>query len=185
MGISKNIKKEIQEFFLSRKQYKNNTVTTFNNLNKANSLAMFFCISSKAELDKIRKLSRIATKDYRELVIFVFADAYESFDVITNKAIHFFNLEDFTLFGKMKERLENLLEERHFDLLISFEQTGLHVCQSIIASIKAGIKIGTDKTDNNNLYHLTLACNEEEFDIVRFYEQVKHYISVLNIKTAS
>ncbi len=184
MGFSKNIKKEIQEFFLSRKQHEINTVSPFKNLNEANSLAMFFCISSKKELDEIRKLSRQASQDYKELVIFVFADAYESFDVITNKAIHFFNLEDFTLFGKMKERLEHLLEEHHFDLLISFEKTGLHICQSIVASIRAGIKIGTDKTDNK-LYHITLACNEEEFDIVRFYEQVQHYISVLNIKTAS
>ncbi len=146
---------------------------------------MFFCINSKKELDEIRHLSGKATKDYHKLGIFIFTNSHESLDVITKKSINFFNLDDFTLFGKMKKELSGLIEKNNFDLLISFDKSGFPVCQKIIAEIKAGFKIGTMKPETTHLYHLTLACKEDELSIDRFYEQVRHYISILNIKTVS
>ncbi len=186
MSFSKHIRKEIQEFFINRMPADERTViSAVDNLKKASSLAMFFCINSRKELDVIRHLSGKALKDYKSLRIFVFTNSHESLDVITNKSISFFNLDDFTLFGKMKEQLSELIEKNKFDLLISFDKSGFPVCQRIISEIKAGFKIGADNTKTTHLYHLTLACKEDEFNMDRFYEQVRHYISILNIKTIS
>ncbi len=186
MSLSKHIRKEIQEFFINRVPADERTViSAVDNLKKASSLAMFFCINSRKELDVIRHLSGKALKDYKSLRIFVFTNSHESLDVITNKSISFFNLDDFTLFGKMKEQLSELIEKNKFDLLISFDKSGFPVCQRIISEIKAGFKIGADNTKTTHLYHLTLACKEDEFNMDRFYEQVRHYISILNIKTIS
>jgi len=186
MSLSKHIRKEIQEFFINRMPADERTViSAVDNLKKASSLAMFFCINSRKELDVIRHLSGKALKDYKSLRIFVFTNSHESLDVITNKSISFFNLDDFTLFGKMKEQLSELIEKNKFDLLISFDKSGFPVCQRIISEIKAGFKIGADNTKTTHLYHLTLACKEDEFNMDRFYEQVRHYISILNIKTIS
>ncbi len=185
MSITKHIKKEIQEYFLNRISPDTANISAIKNLKQASSLAMFFCIQTKKELDEVRHLSSQALKDYKRLGIYVFSNSHESLDVITNKAIYFFNLDDFTLFGKMKERLSDLMENSSFDLLISFDRSGLPVCQKIISNIKAGFKIGTDNPEAIDLYQLTLACKEEKFDFKRYYEQVRHYISILNIKTGS
>jgi len=185
MGLSEQIRRKIQEYFINRLQPEETLVSRFENLKLAKSLSMFFCISTKKELDQIRYLTRRAGKDYKELGVYVFSDSYESLDVITNKSIYFFNLNDFTLFGKKKERLEELIDNKEYDLLISFDQSQLPVCQKIISDIKAGFKVGLNSSKAENIFNLSFEPDEKTFSYNKFYEQVRHYISVLNIKTIS
>lgn len=183
MGIAKTIKKEIQEYFINRLDGEETLVSRFDNLKQANSLAMFFCISTKKELDLIRKIASKAAKDYKKVYIFVFSNSFESYDVITNKSIFFFNLEDFTLFGKQKERLAEFIEKKRYDILISFDTTGLMVCKKLISDIRAGFKIGLNIPHSKNTFNLSFDYDEKSFSYMKFYEQVLYYISVLNIKT--
>ncbi len=159
-------------------------VSRFENLKLATSLSIFFCITNKKELDLIRQLISKASKDYKELDVYIFGNSHESFDVITNKSIFFFNLDDFTIFGKKKERLAKFMESKHHDLLISFDTTGISICQYIVSDIKAGFKIGLNVPASYNTYNLSFEYNEKNFSYMKFYEQVKYYISVLNIKTS-
>jgi hypothetical protein len=183
MGIIQQIKREVQAYFINRLQAEESHVSEFDNLKTAKSLALFFCINSKAELDQVRKLTSRALKDYKNLDVYIFGNSFDSFDVITNKSIFFFNLEDFTIFGKKKERLEEFFNTKRHDFLISFDTTGLPFCQKLISDIKAGFKIGLDIPAANNIFNLTFDYKKETFSFINFYEQVLYYISVLNIKT--
>ncbi|MCB2207570.1 MAG: hypothetical protein KQH67_04680 [Bacteroidetes bacterium] len=183
MGLTQQIKKEIQDYFISRLQAEETLVSRFENLKFASSLSMFFCINSKKELDLIRQLTLKAGRDYKKLDVYIFGNSDESFDVITNKSIFFFNLEDFTIFGKKKERLAEFFESKRHDLLISFDTTGFPVCQKIISDIKAGFKIGLNNPETKNIFNLSFEYDKKDFAYLKFYEQVLYYISVLNIKT--
>jgi len=185
MGLSEQIRRKIQEYFINRLQPEETLVSRFENLKLAKSLSMFFCINTKKELDQIRYLTSKAGKDYKELGVYIFSDSYESLDVITNKSIHFFNLDDFTLFGKKKERLEELIDNKEYDLLISFDQSQLAVCQKFISDINAGFKVGLNSSEAENIFNLSFEYDDKVFSYNKFYEQVLHYISVLNIKTIS
>jgi len=144
---------------------------------------MFFCIENKKELDQVRQLIQKSGNDFKKLDVYIFGNSHESFDVITNKSIFFFNLEDFTIFGKKKERLEDFFKNKKHDLLISFDTTGLPVCQKLTADINAGFKIGLNTPENTNIFNLSFDYDEKKFSYIKFYEQVLYYISVLNIKT--
>lgn len=183
MGIVRQIKRKVQAYFINRLQAEETHVKAFENLKLAKSLAMFFCINSKEELDQIRKLTSRALKDYRILDIYIFGNSHDSYDVITNKAIFFFNLEDFTILGKKKERVDDFFKNKKHDFLISFDKTGLPICQRLISDIKAGFKIGLSMPDTQNLFNLSFEYIKEDFTFQKFYEQVLYYISVLNIKT--
>jgi hypothetical protein len=185
MGLTQQIKKEIQDYFIRRLQAEETLVARFENLKLATSLSMFFCINSKEELDLIRQLTFKAGKDYKKLDVYIFGNSHESYDVITNKSIFFFNLDDFTVFGKKKERLEEFFENKHHDLLISFDTSGFPICQKIISDIKAGFKIGLNIQETKNIFNLSFEYNKKDFSYLKFYEQVLYYVSVLNIKTIS
>ncbi|PLW94656.1 MAG: hypothetical protein C0591_12420 [Marinilabiliales bacterium] len=183
MGLTQQIKKEIQDYFIRRLQAEETLVARFENLKLATSLSMFFCINSKEELDLIRQLTFKAGKDYKKLDVYIFGNSHESYDVITNKSIFFFNLDDFTIFGKKKERLADFIENKRHDILISFDTSGSTFCQYLVSNIKAGFKIGLNLPEENNIYNLSFDYIKKDFSYMKFYEQVKHYISVLNIKT--
>lgn len=183
MGLSQHIKWEIQDYFIKRLKSEETRVSRFENLKLATSLSMFFCINSKKELDFIRKLTMTAGKDYKKLDVYIFGNSHESYDVITNKAIFYFNLDDFTIFGKKKERLNEFIENKRHDLLISFDQTGLPICQKLISDIRAGFKIGLNIPETKNIFNLSFEYNKKDFSYLKFYEQVLYYVSVLNIKT--
>lgn len=185
MGLTLQIKREIQDYFIRRLQAEETLVSRFDNLKLAKSLAMFFCINSKKELDLIRQLTFKAGKEYKKLDVYIFGNSHESYDVITNKSIFFFNLDDFTIFGKKKERLEEFLKNKHHDLLISFDTDGLPVSQKIISDIKAGFKIGLNIPERKNIFNLSFEYDKKDFSYLKFYEQVLYYVSVLNIKTNS
>ena len=183
MGIIQQIKTKVQAYFINQLEAEETPISVFDNLKTANSLAMFFCINSKKELDQIRKLTSKAHNDYRKLDVYIFGNSHESFDVITNKSLFFFNLEDFTFLGKKKERLATFFEKKRHDLLISFDASGLPICQKLTTDIKAGFKIGLNIPETNNIYNLSFDYNEKDFSFQKFYDQVLYYISVLNIKT--
>lgn len=183
MGLTQQIKREIQDYFIKRLQAEETLVSRFENLNLATRIAMFFCINSKNELDLIRQLTLKASKDYKKLDVYIFGNSYESFDVITNKSIFFFNLDDFTVFGKKKERLAEFIESKQHDLLISFDTTGYPICQNLNSDIRAGFKIGLNIPETKNIFNLSFEFDKKDFAYLTFYEQVLYYISVLNIKT--
>ncbi|MEE4258889.1 MAG: hypothetical protein V2I62_03955 [Bacteroidales bacterium] len=183
MGLILNIQRKIQDYFINRLQAEETLVSQFENLKQASSLAMFFCIENKKELDQVRHLIHKTGNDFKKLDVYVLGNSHESFDVITNKSIFFFNLDDFTIFGKHKERLAGFLESKKHDVLISFDKTGLPICQKTISDIRAGFKIGLNIPELNNVFNLTFDYKIKDFTIEKFYGQVMYYISVLNIKT--
>ena len=183
MGLIQDIERKIQNYFISRLQAEETLVSQFDNLKHASSLAMFFCIKNKKELDQVRLLTSKAINDFKKLDVYIFGNSHDSFDVITNKSIFFFNLEDLTIFGKKKEKLEAFFENNKHDLLISFETTGLPVCQKLTSDINAGFKIGLNIPETPNIFNLSFDYDEKKFTFLNFYDQVMYYISVLNIKT--
>ena len=152
------------------------------NLSNVSSTVLFFSINSVDELDIVRTILRKKKKPRKQLMAFVFFPEYYNLDVVTNKQIVLFNLSDFTLFAKMKDRLETKLHEVSSELLISFVQLPDPFCAYLISRIKAGFKVGVYQSAPETFYDLTLKTDINKIGFEHFYEQVTNYLGVLNIR---
>ncbi len=144
---------------------------------------MFFCVESKTELDEVRKVVRYVRKNKEQVTAFVFSHSPEKVDVITDKSIFYFDLNDFTLWGKKKDYLQEAFEKERFELMISFLEQPDAFCYKLVSEIKAGFRAGPDNPGLNSIFDLTLKFDPGEKGYLKFYDQVRHYLSVLKIKT--
>jgi len=178
------IKQDTQIYFGSRKKIKVHRPGVIKDLNNPQSLALFFYISEKEELDHIRQLLHQIKGNHRKIDVFVFSPTYEMLDVITNKSILLFNLNDFNLFGSMKDPLQEKFDREHYELLISFAFDADLFTEKLISDINADFKIGPDQTNAKTLYDMTLKHFKNKAGFIDFYDQVSHYLSVLNIRSS-
>ena len=183
MALKIKIKQEIQEYFGKRGKIKKHTPGIFDDLKNPNKLGLFFCIKTKEELGQVRSLLNHITPSYNKISAFIFNAAYEPIDVITNKSITLFNLNDFTLFGKKKNELQQYIDEERLELMISFVFEPEPFCKKLISEINADFKIGPEHDDMNELYDMTIACTQDGLEFIDFFDQTEHYISALNIKS--
>jgi len=179
--LLESLKKTIQLFFAGKHKIESQQLGRIKNLSDASSLGLIFCIKSKGELINIRNLLKKVRTSGKQVTAYVFFQGYQSLDVVTDKSIFFFNLNDFTLFAKMKDRLKEQIQESSFDLLISFGHLANPFCIHMIAIIKAGFKIGPNLGQMNNQFDLTLNVDIQKKAIADFYQQVLTYLQVLNI----
>lgn len=177
------VKKEIQSFFAARKKGKPHTMGEIKNLKDVTSLALFFCINSKEELLDIRKLVTQLKKPGRPIMAFVFYPGYQTLDLVTDKSIFFFNLNDFTLFAKMRENLEEKIRGNSYELMIGFVLTPEAFCTYLLQEINASFKIGMQHPELDMIYNMTIKTEQENMQVLDFYKQVKHYLEVLNIES--
>ncbi len=118
----------------------------------------------------------------KKVVAYVFYPGYQTLDVVTDKSIFFFNLNDFTLFATMKDDLSQRIRDTKFELLISFIQSADSCFLHLVSEINADFKIGPQQTDVTDIYDLTIDSKDSNFSIDQFYQQVIHYLSILNIE---
>ena len=152
------------------------------NLSDVSSTVLFFSINSVDELDVIRTILRKKKKSRKQLMAFVFFFEYQNPDVITDESVFFFNLNDFTLLAKMKDRLKTKVLEVSCELLISFVQSPDPFCLHIISEINAGLKVGVYQSELARFYDLTIKTDINKIGFAQFYEQVVGYLGVLNIR---
>ncbi len=174
-------KKAIQSFFVGKQKLKPRSLGLINKLTDASSTILFFCIYSKEDLDDIRKLLKEAKMHAKPVMAYVFYQGYEALDVITDKSVFFFNLHDFTLFGKMKDDLRQKIENDTFELLVSFVQLPNPFCLHIISEINANFKVGIYQSALPTVYDLTLKTDIQKMGFGQYYKQVVSYLDVLNI----
>ena len=184
MAFLDKIKQDTQIYFGSRKKLKAHRPGIVKDLTNPQNLALFFHINTKDELDQVRQLLRQVKGKYRSIDVFVFSPTYETLDVITNKSILLFNLNDFNLFGKMKAPLQERFDSERYELFISFAFDADPFTRNLISQINADFKIGPDQLDGQLLYDMTLKHFENKGGFVDFYDQLSHYLSVLNIKSS-
>lgn len=115
---------------------------------------------------------------------YVFYPGFQTLDLVTDKSIFFFNLNDFTLFAKMKENLDEKISTYTFELLISFVQTPNPICAYLLTEINANFKVGMKQADMDAIYNMTIKYELDNFQYQEFYDQVSHYLDVLNIESA-
>lgn len=152
------------------------------NIHQPESLCLFFSIHSQDEMDKVDRLLKKMAKPPKKLIAFVLNRADNLTDVVTNKSIFCFELTDFNIFGKKSELIEQKFSDNHFDLLISFADANDLVCQKLIAEINASFKVGAENPDNKVIFDLIIDYKIKN-DFQGYYNQVMHYLSVLNITT--
>ena len=133
------------------------------------------------DLDEIRSLLSRAKSPEKIITAYVFSPSYERIDVITNQSIFYFDLNDFTLLGKKRENLQQRFKEERFDLFISFIFHYDIFCLKMISDIDAEFKIGPLLPELNEVYDLTIKYKKDLFQYQSFYDQVIHYLKVLNI----
>ena len=104
------IKQDIQHYFGSRGDVSKHLPRVEGDLSKPESIGLFFCIKSSEELGDIRKLLNKIRKQNEKVTAYVFALSREPLDVITDQQVVYFDLSDFTLFGKKKEQLHTIFE---------------------------------------------------------------------------
>ena len=177
------LKRKIQIYFGERGAVREHKPGIVNDLSKPRNIGMFFCVESKADLDEARKVVRYARKNKEQVTAFVFSYSPERLDVITDKAIFYFDLNDFTLWGKKKDYLQEAFDKERFELVISFLEQPDPFCRKLVSEIKAGFRVGHDNPGSNNIFDLTLKMDSGKKGYLKFYDQVRHYLSVLKIKT--
>lgn len=121
-------------------------------------------------------------KPERRVLAYVFYPGFQTLDLVTDKSIYFFNLNDFTLFAKMRENLDEKIRGNSFELLIGFVQTTDPFCAYLLNEIKANFKIGIQQPELDAIYHMTIKSEQNDFQFQEFYKLVTHYLDVLNIK---
>jgi len=182
LALLTQIKQDIQRFFAERVSLAKHQPGIFHDLNNPASLGLFFCVKTIDELEEVRILLNLIKKSYKKVSALIFYPGYETLDVITHKSISLFDLNDFTLFGKINNELKAHIINQRFEMMISFATEPGPFCNQLISEIRAEFKIGLVNKDANELYDLTLTTSEKKPGFLEFYDQVKHYLSVLNIK---
>jgi len=177
------LKRKIQIYFGEKGSVPEHKPGAVYDLSKPRNIGMFFCVESKSDLDETRKVVRYARKNKEQVTAFVFSHSPEKVDVITDKSIFYFDLSDFTLLGRKKDYLQEAFDKEHFELMISFLEQHDLFCYKLVSEIKAGFKVGRDIPGTNNIFDLTLKMDPEKKGYLKFYDQVRHYLSVLKIKT--
>lgn len=182
MALLTQIKQDIQRFFAGRASLVKRKAGIFHDLKDPNNLGLFFCVKSIEELEDVRTLLNILKKSYKKISALVFYPGYETLDVITHKSISLFDLNDFTLFGKMKDELKAHIVNEQFEMMISFAYEPCPFCKLIISEMQAEFKVGQEDENTSDLFDLTLSSTGKKSSFLDFHNQVKHYLSVLNIK---
>ena len=177
-----SLKKTIQLFFAGKRKIESQQLGRIKNLSDASSIGLFFCIKSKGELVNIRNLLKKVRASGKQVTVYVFFQGYQSLDVVTDKSLFFFNLNDFTLFAKMKDILKQQIQESSFDLLISFVQSPDALCHLVSTKINAKFKVGAHQSDLSTVFDFTLETDLKDVGIEQFYQQVQDYLRVLNIE---
>lgn len=154
----------------------------FDDLNNPASLGLLFCVKSVEELEEVRTLLNLIKNSYKKVSALVFYPGYETLDVITHKSISLFDLNSFSIFGKMKDDLKVHIGNDRFEMMISFAFEPSPFCRSLVSDMNADFKIGPSGNGMDDFYDLTLTSTGKELNFLDFYDQVKHYLSVLNIK---
>ena len=182
MALITHIKQDIQRLFSGLSKVELRERREFGNLNHPNKLALFFCIHTNDELSQIDTLARKLKPTLNKLNVFVFTENMTLKEVSANHTqLIIFSLNDFDLFGKKKNKVEQDHFSDHVDLLISFTAKADVICQRLIANINADFKIGPQSKSTAHLYDMTIANDSNTNDFSGFYDQVKHYLSILNI----
>ena len=182
-AVLESYKKTVQLFFAGKQKMKVHRRGVFNSASEVSNLALFFCIRTKEELEDIRKMLPGIRTPEKLVTAYVFYNGFDTPDVVTDKSIFFINLNDFTLFGSMKDYLRKNLQEATFELMISFNQVADPICRQLISEIKAGFKAGPRHPGSSALYDLTVEADVRKIGFAQFYKQVNHYLNVLNIQS--
>jgi hypothetical protein len=114
---------------------------------------------------------------------YVFSLSREHVDVITDPSITYFDLNDFTLFGKKQDQIKGIFERDRPELFISFLSQPDQFSYKIAAELNAEFKVGPNLEGYTDIYDLVLDIDSGKFNFIKFYEHVRHYLTVLNIKT--
>ncbi|MEJ2594863.1 MAG: hypothetical protein P8100_06985 [bacterium] len=181
MLTTKQFRQDIQLYFGSRGRIRRHRTGFFSDLNNPEKLGLFFCVQSKEELDQIRQLLSKIGKERDHTYAMVFFQGSGSLDVITNKSIFMFSLDDFNLFGKKKEPLQLKFEKERFDLLISFTFQPMPFCKRLVSEIHADFKIGPDHEDGEALYDILISVSDQALGLSSYYNEVVRYLGMLNV----
>lgn len=183
MAKFEKLKQQIQEYYGSRGNIPDHKTGIVTNLAKPKSIGLFFCITSKDELNMIRSLLRVIRNRKEEVTAYVFSPTIERIDVITDHSIVYFDLNDFTLTAKKKDQIKFIFEKDRPELLISFLAKPGQFCYKLASELNSDFKVGPNLDGFTGIYDLVLDIDKDKFNFIKFYEHVRHYLAVLNIKT--
>lgn len=183
MAYFEELKRNIQVYFGSRGSVEDHKPGIIADLSKPKSIGLFFCISTRQELDMIRALLRMIRQRKEKASAYVFSHTREHIDVITDHSIIYFDLSDFTMTAKKKEQIAKIFMKDRPELFISFLSIPDNFCYRLASEIHAEFKVGPNIENYTGIYDLVLDANQKNFNYMKFYENVRHYLSVLNIKT--
>jgi hypothetical protein len=171
----------LQRFFATRGAIRHHRTGDFQNLQKPERLGLFFCVERKEEMDQIRSLLVYLKTQYKSIHAWIFNDGYYPLDVVTDKSIFLFDLNDFTLLGKKRENLQRMFDTNRFELMVSFVFQDDMLYLKLFSEINADFKIGPYLQGTEYMYDMTLRYQPDLFGFSGFFENIRHYLAVMNI----
>jgi hypothetical protein len=174
--------KAIQLFFAGKQKIKPHYIGAITDLSDVSNMALFFSVNSKSDFKDIRKLVVDIRNSGKHVQAYVYHPGYQNIDIVTDQSVLFFNLNDFTLFSKMKDRLDTNLHDTSFELLISFTPYPDPIALQIISEINADFKIGPSQPAQTPVYDLILKADIQNFNLKLYFQQITNYLGVLNIE---
>jgi len=179
------LKQQIQEYFGKRGKITDRKTGLVSDLANPKSIGLFFCISTSEELTAIRSLLRTIRQRKENVRAYVFAQSRNRIDVITDQSINYFDLNDFTLLAKKQDQIKSIFEKNRPELFISFIANPGPFSYRLASEFHAEFKVGPNTEGYTDIYDLVLDVDRQKFNFIKFYEHVRHYLTVLNIKTKS
>ncbi len=142
---------------------------------KKDSVLLFFYCEKPEEIKEIENLYIYSKKIFSNVDVVVFFNTEEGISEYENSEIFMTSINDFNIFGKLKERLKNWLSKHSYDITLCFFKANCLVCNSMISSIESGLKVGAYDSSNVSLFDLTISQKSHCFD-----DQLELYIFYLN-----
>ncbi len=145
----------------------------------AKVVLFFNCVS----LEEINVIEKFILKYLKTNVLNSTCLVYANFLITENqyndKIMTIININDFSIFGRIKGELKNWLLNTKFDILISFADSNDIICNKIISLSASHLKVGSYNMANINLFDLTIHHTSSDYH--NQLQQTIHYLNKLNI----
>ncbi len=182
MDIKKSIKKEVQDYFLSRIKYSSTNKSNDFSFSDVRKIALLFLIHGKEDLDIARKILKKANNKGFEVSLIAFSDTGRTPDIITDRNTYIFTRDDFNYKWAPHGELKDYLGKSGFDLIINFCLDGRAEIVNLYTLVNAKFRIANQDDSHFKYNDLTIKIKNEQTDWASFYNLALRNLEMLNIK---
>lgn len=148
---------------------------------KISRLCLFFEANGRDDYQKILSFLPTVKSEDRKVKAVAFCRGKWAESLPGDGEVQLFGKKDFNLFNQKKASLKEWLAIHEFDLLICFAEDYRDKKELIIKDINTKVTVGHNFSGPGKYFDISIGKPGEKMNFDEFYNQVKHYISQLNI----